>query len=88
MVLPFGLGAILAAGNIPTAGGTTEEGTVGGEKVSDSIDDFIFQNISKPLGEAGREGVQTIINIFASTPQEIVTEIENAQDRLGRFVGG
>lgn len=86
--LPFGLGAILGAGNIPTAGGATEKGgTIGGERVSDPIDDFLFKNISKPLGEAGREVIQTIINIFASTPQEIVTEIQNAQDRAGRFGG-
>jgi len=85
--LPFGLGAILGAGNIPSAGGATEEGTVGGEKVSDPIDDFLFQNISKPLGEAAKGAITTIINIFASTPQEIVTEIQNAQDRAGRFGG-
>ncbi|MCZ6583056.1 MAG: hypothetical protein O6761_07805 [Thaumarchaeota archaeon] len=86
--LPFGLGAILAAGNIPTAGGATESGgTVGGEKVSDPIDDFLFQNISKPLGEAGKAAVTTIINIFASTPQEIVTDIQNSLERITGFRG-
>lgn len=86
--LPFGLGAILGAGNIPTAGGTTESGeTIGGERGSDPIDDFIFQNISKPLGEAGKAAINTIINVFASTPQEIVTEIQNGVERSSRFRG-
>ena len=78
----FGIGAAIGiASDIQPAGGPTVGAggqVIEPEPLPGGLD--AFGPLAEKIGS-------TIINVFASTPQEIVTEIQNSIDRFTRFNG-